>query len=256
MPQDHEEQLQLGMRIITTAYRNKTNALEQEIRSLKMTYDDQKDRVSQLSKKNSQLEVELVENHQRSQQLQEENKELFKTVNLLRKQVGKLEKLKQLVTSHIQDHEGTDGETRALMSDEYLRSSTPLTSAELGYGASQGRNQPGTSTSFGGAGKSSPIGNNMSTRSVALEETQMLPPRGDTRDMVSPVIDGKEFFRQARSALSYEAFNEFLASIKRLNNNQQTREETLAQASNIFGPEQQGLYKEFEALLNRHGADS
>jgi len=71
--------------------------------------------------------------------------------------------------------------------------------------------------------------------------------------LASPVIDGKQFFRQARSRLSYEAFNLFLASIKRLNNQQQTREDTLAEAKNIFGTELQDLYKDFELLLNRHG---
>merc|ERR1719161_1768980 len=52
-----------------------------------------------------------------------------------------------------------------------------------------------------------------------------------------PMVDGKQFFRNARSQLSYEAFNEFLANIKRLNNQQQTREETLEVARGIFGPQ-------------------
>merc|ERR1712232_890786 len=69
----------------------------------------------------------------------------------------------------------------------------------------------------------------------------------------SPVIDGKQFFRQARSRLSYEDFNLFLASIKRLNNQTQSREATLEEARRIFGSEHQDLYKDFEALLNRHG---
>lgn len=68
----------------------------------------------------------------------------------------------------------------------------------------------------------------------------------------NPVIDGKQFFRQARNSLSYEAFNEFLASIKRLNNQQQSREETLDEARRIFGPENQNLYADFAQLLNRH----
>ena len=46
----------------------------------------------------------------------------------------------------------------------------------------------------------------------------------------SPQIDGKAFFRAARGKLSYENFNAFLANIKRLNNHQQSREETLEEA--------------------------
>mmetsp|Transcript_117474 Transcript_117474/g.374360 ORF Transcript_117474/g.374360 Transcript_117474/m.374360 type:complete len:287 (+) Transcript_117474:1718-2578(+) len=74
------------------------------------------------------------------------------------------------------------------------------------------------------------------------------PPQAGT----GGTIDGKQFFRQARSQLSYEAFNDFLSNIKKLNNQQQTREETLDEARRIFGPEGQHLYKEFELLLNRH----
>lgn len=65
------------------------------------------------------------------------------------------------------------------------------------------------------------------------------------------VIDGKAFFRQARGKLSYEAFNQFLQSIKRLNSQQQTREETLDEAKRIFGPQLSELYTDFENLLNR-----
>merc|ERR1719387_1322630 len=68
----------------------------------------------------------------------------------------------------------------------------------------------------------------------------------------APTVDGKQFFRMARSQLSYEAFNEFLANIKRLNNQQQTREETLEEAKRIFGLNLAHLYNDFEQLLNRH----
>merc|ERR1719265_2776262 len=68
-----------------------------------------------------------------------------------------------------------------------------------------------------------------------------------------PGVDGKAFFRQARGVLSHEAFNQFLQSIKRLNNQQQTREETLSEAQRLFGPEGQSLYADFESLLNRQG---
>merc|ERR1719316_1886494 len=105
-------------------------SLEQEIRGLRLTCEEQREKLTALQKKNSTLEVELVESHQRSQQLAEENKELFKTVGSLRKQIGRLEHLKAAVMSSIQDDaekEAELGDTRALMSEEYLRSATPLT---------------------------------------------------------------------------------------------------------------------------------
>merc|ERR1719350_47757 len=123
LPQDHEDQLQLGVRIITSAFQNKMNSLEQEIRGLRLTCEEQRANVTALQKKNSALEVELVESHQRSQQLAEENKELFKTVGSLRKQIGRLEHLKAAVMSSIQDDhekEAEMGDTRALLTDSYI----------------------------------------------------------------------------------------------------------------------------------------
>ncbi|KAK1278028.1 hypothetical protein QJS04_geneDACA024251 [Acorus gramineus] len=50
------------------------------------------------------------------------------------------------------------------------------------------------------------------------------PPRGHTLTARTPRIDGKEFFRQARSRLSYEQFGAFLANIKEFNAQRQPRE--------------------------------
>ncbi|KAL0407088.1 UNVERIFIED_CONTAM: hypothetical protein Slati_4022700 [Sesamum latifolium] len=50
------------------------------------------------------------------------------------------------------------------------------------------------------------------------------PPRGQTLPARTPRSDGKEFFRQARSRLSLEQFSAFLANIKELNAQRQSRE--------------------------------
>lgn len=251
--QDHEDQLQLGVRIITSAFQNKMHALENEIRGLRLTCEEQRANVTGLQKKNSALEVELVESHQRAQQLAEENKELFKTVGNLRKQISRLENLKQAVMSSIQDDQAQEaelGDTRVLMSEEFLRGATPLTAAELGYvpaALGSARIGPG------------PVQAQSVPREALFEGPSpgsiggIAPSAGGPANGGSPTIDGKQFFRQARNRLSYEAFNLFLASIKRLNNQLQSREETLEEARRIFGTELQDLYKDFEALLNRHG---
>ncbi|XP_074567314.1 uncharacterized protein At4g15545-like isoform X2 [Curcuma longa] len=67
-------------------------------------------------------------------------------------------------------------------------------------------------------------------------------------------VDGKEFFRQARSRLSYEQFGAFLANIKELNAHRQSREETLRKAEEIFGTKDRDLYLSFQGLLNRNQA--
>ncbi|XP_010431641.1 PREDICTED: uncharacterized protein At4g15545-like [Camelina sativa] len=76
------------------------------------------------------------------------------------------------------------------------------------------------------------------------------PPRG--LPLQAPRIDGKEFFRQVRSRLSYEQFKAFLATIKELNAQRQTREETLRKADEIFGTENKDLYMSLQRLLNNN----
>ncbi|KAJ7948928.1 WAT1-related protein [Quillaja saponaria] len=78
------------------------------------------------------------------------------------------------------------------------------------------------------------------------------PPRGRSLSGRTPRIDGKEFFRQARSRLSYEQFSAFLANIKELNAQKQTREETLRKAEEIFGTDNKDLYLLFQGLLKRN----
>lgn len=67
-----------------------------------------------------------------------------------------------------------------------------------------------------------------------------------------PRIDGKEFFRQARTRLSYEQFGAFLANIKEFNAQKQSREDTLSKAEEIFGTEHKDLYISFQSMLNRN----
>lgn len=61
--------------------------------------------------------------------------------------------------------------------------------------------------------------------------------------------DGKAFFREARSSLPQDQFRRFIDAIKALNNNRATKAETLAIASDIFGPQNRALYQRFERLI-------
>ncbi|KAG6473136.1 uncharacterized protein At4g15545-like isoform X1 [Zingiber officinale] len=80
------------------------------------------------------------------------------------------------------------------------------------------------------------------------------PPRGRSISGRTPRVDGKEFFRQARSRLSYEQFGAFLANIKELNAHRQSREETLRKAEEIFGTKDRDLFLSFQGLLSRNQA--
>ncbi|GLJ43624.1 hypothetical protein SUGI_0908070 [Cryptomeria japonica] len=78
------------------------------------------------------------------------------------------------------------------------------------------------------------------------------PPHSGSHSGRLQRMDGKEFFRQARSRLSFEQFSAFLANIKELNSQHQTREETLRKADEIFGSDNKDLYVIFDGLLSRH----
>jgi len=247
LPHDHEEQHDLGHRIIKAAFQGHKSKFEGEIRGLRLQVEEQREKLSALQKKNSSLEVELVESHQRSQQLAEENKELFKTVGSLRKQIGRLEHLKSAVLSSIQDDaekEAEMGDTRGFMTDEYLHQATPLTSQALGMGG--GMQTPYNQMPL------TPKGGGMMQGGM---QSGMMQGGGAPSPQAAPAApaDGKAFFRQARSRLAQDSFNQFLASIKRLNNQQQSREDTLAEARQLFGAQNEDLYYSFENLLNSQG---
>lgn len=251
LPEQHEDQLQLGFRMIQNAFNAKVHGLEQELRGLRISHEEQKNQSSALQRKNSALEVELVEGHQRCQQLAEENKELFKTVQNLRRQIARLEGLKKKVMDSISEEQGmaVEGGSELYMNDEYLKGSMPLTMAAFNNeGNPQQRlpvaGQPQAASPADPASYRSPWSAPAAPPAAAQ---QPAPPVSSEAP-----IDGKQFFRLARNNLSYEAFNEFLANIKRLNNQQQTREDTLEEARRIFGTELHHLYKEFETLLNKH----
>jgi len=258
LPENHDDQLQLGFRMIQNAFTSKVNSLDQEIRALRLTCEEQKNQASGLQRKHSALEVELVEGHQRAQQLGEENKELFRTVQQLRRQLARLEGLKKTLQDSVADHQLTDVEhedSKLYLRDEYLRGATPLTLAAVQSEAAQERGYPRPPALTPAA----PLAEQHRQPSPGPQQSAAVsahaaPSMQTPAEAVAsaPAVDGRQFFRMARSALSYEAFNEFLANIKRLNNQQQSREETLAQAAQIFGSEHQHLYAEFELLLNRH----
>eukprot|EP00746_Dinoflagellata_sp_MGD_P167587 gnl/MRDRNA2_/MRDRNA2_98335_c0_seq1.p1 gnl/MRDRNA2_/MRDRNA2_98335_c0~~gnl/MRDRNA2_/MRDRNA2_98335_c0_seq1.p1 ORF type:complete len:259 (-),score=58.30 gnl/MRDRNA2_/MRDRNA2_98335_c0_seq1:194-970(-) len=245
LPEQHEDQLALGFRIIQNSFKNKVHGLEQETKGFRIANEEQKHMSSGLQRKNSALEVELVESHQRTQQLAEENKELFKTVQQLRKRIGNLDDLKKKLQLSMQDELSSEAgadSTNMYLNDDYLRGSMPATLASMSSDGLMPQRiaQPATS----------PM---MYTYEASPFPQQMHAPAPAPAPVAAnqPAVEGKQFFRMARSQLSYEAFNEFLANIKRLNNQQQTRAETLQVARDIFGPQLEHLYFDFEQLLSK-----
>jgi hypothetical protein len=102
-----------------------------------------------------------------------------------------------------------------------------------------------------------PLGGCAAACSSAVAASPALPTGGGSpgggEASAAAVVDGKDFFRQARLRLTYEQFNQFLSNIKRLNDHAQTRDETLARAQDIFGQEGGDLFVAFKTLLSKHG---
>lgn len=101
----------------------------------------------------------------------------------------------------------------------------------------------------------------METEIIDIEEspkknasTPKVQQQHSTPQMASPASkqeeEGKEFFRQAKNKLSFKQFTHLTNIIKKLNNRQQSKQETLMEAKKLFGPEHEDLYEAFSKLLN------
>ena len=156
---------------------------------------------------------------------------LIQTVKKLNRDVAKLESFKRHLLQTLQDEEDSKDSMNLgidLASDRMI--SNVLSSA------------------------SSPIvgGSQMPTMTPANNGASPEAKAGGSPGAGTPKVDGKEFFRNARSRLGYDDFSQFLQNIKELNAGRQTREETLNKAQEIFKSQNADLYKTFEGLLSRH----
>eukprot|EP00252_Welwitschia_mirabilis_P004833 TRINITY_DN15160_c0_g3_i1.p1 TRINITY_DN15160_c0_g3~~TRINITY_DN15160_c0_g3_i1.p1 ORF type:complete len:318 (+),score=67.20 TRINITY_DN15160_c0_g3_i1:223-1176(+) len=149
------------------------------------------------------------------------------------RQAGKIFSLTPFLTPH-----RTPSETPTVISASGSPKRTGLTS-------SKGQSSTGSPTNGSHERKTSLLQTRHSNAPNSPPHTR--PLSGKT-----PRVDGKEFFQQARTQLSYEQFSAFLATIKELNAHRQSKEETLRKADEIFGSEHKDLYLAFEGLLSRH----
>ncbi|XP_026193741.1 uncharacterized protein LOC34619366 [Cyclospora cayetanensis] len=232
LPGDADEQLALGLRIISNAYKSRVQALDNDIRQLKAQNAERGEQIALFQKKCNALEVQLIEQTQRGNQLVEENKQLLTTTRKLQKDIQRLENLKKAVLTSIQeDRPEADDSSPFPVSDAPFQTTARRTVAEL-----SGVDDVGL-------------------KGLRLDFRRGGPPHGavlTAHEDPSSNTDGRAFFKAARCRLSFETFNAFLASIKRLNNQQQDREETLRTAERLFGDANADLFEDFKALLMRH----
>jgi DNA repair exonuclease SbcCD ATPase subunit len=64
--------------------------------------------------------------------------------------------------------------------------------------------------------------------------------------------EGRQFFLQAKSRLSYENFTAFSAYVKQLNEDKITKDQVVYEIKDLFDIENNDLYEAFVSLLNRY----
>mmetsp|Transcript_14254 Transcript_14254/g.14069 ORF Transcript_14254/g.14069 Transcript_14254/m.14069 type:complete len:241 (+) Transcript_14254:33-755(+) len=211
------------------------------------------------------------ENRNLIQNLRAQNQQLEQFERLKQTLVGGLDSF-QSEFSRVNDGD-TNGyaDTRFLRRESFLQGiapmaasaapppmcTTPVGSASV-YGSFNNSNQHNGSQ-FGGlsnpgafpntmpsTSNTSPVNNSTSSISgigLLQQKTQdstMRDVSGDSAGGRASAVDGKSFFKMARSRLSNDTFDKFLASIKRLNAQEQSTDETLADVKKIFDQEGEG----------------
>eukprot|EP00164_Ancoracysta_twista_P009406 GFYU01013913.1.p1 GENE.GFYU01013913.1~~GFYU01013913.1.p1 ORF type:complete len:323 (-),score=65.38 GFYU01013913.1:269-1141(-) len=277
LPPEPDDQLDVGFRVISHAYRQKVQALEFEVANMKQFTKEKQNQMSGLERRIADLEAELRDAHQRNKELHDANTrmandkaQLEQTIQRQSRELGRLAMFKKSIMKSINDGDTVDEETAAAT---YAAASTYTASASIhGYSPSASPALPKSPrardylaadmrTSYL---NTSATDSTMKMSSVKDYETRpesrassraQTPTKlgGEFRSGGLNLVDGKDFFRQARIRLSYDQFNKFLTNIKNLNNHVQSRDETLAKAREIFGAENEDLYTTFRNLLSRHG---
>ncbi|XP_955432.1 uncharacterized protein TA18020 [Theileria annulata] len=228
LPPDADEQLALGFRVVSNAYKTRVSGLESEIRSLKSGLSEKSDHLNSLQSKYNSLEEQLVQLNQRGNQLFEENKNLLNTVKKLQKDLDRLENLKKVVLSSFQDEmKEVDGGVNRYFTDD-----VPNTFSQ----------KPSTDSNRNEGPDAFLKGLNLTSVSRPLQGN---PPSASYRN----TVDGRQFFKNAKNLLSPEDFSSFLSTIKKFNAQMMTRDETLAHAMRVFG-EHSKAFEEFKQLLN------
>ncbi|XP_031382965.1 uncharacterized protein At4g15545-like isoform X2 [Punica granatum] len=288
IPTDPYDQLDLARKITSMAIASRVSKLESDASRFRQKLYEKDRLVFELEEKvlrlerahqdaDSRLKAALDENMRLSQ----ERDSLSMTVKKLSRDLAKLETFKRQLMQSLNEDNSSHAETIDIGTCDqsnpklYLENDsrhavqkfsitpyitprlTPTGTPKIISTAGSPRRYSSAGSPQRTSGAASPIksgGNVMSSWYSSSQQSSAAnsPPRGRSLPGRTPRIDGKEFFRQARTRLSYEQFSAFLANIKELNAQKQTREETLRKAEEIFGTENKDLYLSFQGLLNRN----
>ncbi|XP_042517812.1 uncharacterized protein At4g15545-like isoform X3 [Macadamia integrifolia] len=240
LPSDPFVQLDVARKITSIALSTRISKLEFDCSHLRSKLNEKDQIISDLQARVHSLDASLAEiadrvslADQEKESLLKENASLSKTINKLNRDVSKLESFRKTLKQSLEEEEDSSiGSSQAFT--KKIPQQESLSSASF-TGGEEAISAPSKSSSM---------------RSQFLEAGNSFTEDSETDGQTR--VDGKEFFRQVRTRLSYEQFSAFLANVKELNSHKQTREETLRKADEIFGPDNKDLYNIFEGLITRN----
>lgn len=232
IPSDADEQFAVGLRLLQRALATKSQQHDSESGSFRSTIQHLKTQIQQLEARSREQEREAAEQAAKIKQLlqekaawAEERELLQQSAKKAQREVASLLQFKDRVFSSLHETE------------VQIAHDAPMSAVGPSFDSNADR--------LTSAASSGP-------RVEAFALTPAAHRAAQAPEMQA-AVDGREFFRQARSRLDYATFQEFLGSIKRLNHRQQTKQETLEQARTIFVAHNAAdLYTQFEALLRNH----
>ena len=217
----------------------------------------QQNQIAALERRVAELEQAARDADERTRQMADEKARVENELKTTQRDLSKLDSFKRSILQSIQDEElpgaGLGGLSAAGLGGDFTPAVPPSSSASA---FRESMANPMASALVGRTpsmptSPAPPV--NVSSATPALPTGGGGSPTGGEGGNAAAVMDGKDFFRQARLRLTYEQFNQFLTNIKRLNDHAQTRDETLARAQEIFGSENGDLFVSFKTLLSKHG---
>jgi len=262
LPADAEQQLEVGLHVLRHAFRKKVKELETDNANMRQFGKEKQNQVGMLEQKVSSLESVVDDMTRRAKELAAENARVGAERDALAENVKKLtrdmKRLDHFKRSILNTIETDDGEVAppAGGSDPFLGeygTLTPPTKVAVRTPSPQRGGGHSNADNLIAEIDRATVGDPQGAASTRFPDIGGGSPGPGDNAAAAAQVDGKEFFKRARHRLSFQQFNEFLANIKKLNSHLQTRDETLAKANEIFGPENQDLHVAFTALLSRHG---
>ncbi|XP_010242570.1 PREDICTED: uncharacterized protein At4g15545 isoform X2 [Nelumbo nucifera] len=285
LPSDPFQQLDIARKITSIALATRVSKLESEASRLLANLTEKDAYISELHAQIEALDASLADTadklaraDEEKEALLKENASLSNTVKKLNRDVSKLEVFRKTLMQSLQEEEETSQAAAPKIVVKLMPGENAILPPSRSSSIQSQFSETGNSfTEDGDTDASRPrvsqgllLASQASTPkvsppvsppslSVSGSPTRMSKPVSPRRHSISfstsrgrTRIDGKEFFRQVRSRLSYEQFGAFLANVKELNSHKQTREETLQKADEIFGPDNKDLYSKFEGLITRN----